>query len=245
MKKVLAVIPARYGSTRLHAKPLVLIAGKPLLQWVIEGVKKCTRLDEIKVATDHPEIFQLAQSCGVTPVMTAPELPSGTDRVFAAAISSSAEIILNIQGDEPLVHPGVIDALIEPFETQPELEMSTVSQPLDRAELGEESIVKALLNAKREAIYFSRFPIPYSRNQPSSDLLVCEKHLGFYGFRRDFLTRFCQTAPTEIEQGESLEQLRALHMGAKIAVRRVEGAFVSIDLAEHIPIAERLLSERI
>lgn len=241
MKKILAVIPARYGSTRLPAKPLVKIAGKPMLQWVIEGIKQSSLLSEIKVATDHPEIFQLAQSCQVTPVMTSSELPSGTDRVYAAALNSDAEIVLNIQGDEPLVDQKVIQALVEPFLQDSGLEMSTLSQDLKLPELPQESVVKVLLNKKREAIYFSRFPIPYSREAEIKEPLECEKHLGFYAFKKEFLARFCTHPVTTLERAESLEQLRALYMGTKIRVKKIEGQFVSVDLLEHVAEVEKLL----
>ena len=248
--RAVGVIPARWGSTRFPGKPLEFINGKPLLQWVIEGSRGAKLLQEICVATDHPEIAALAVKCGARAVMTASDLPTGTDRVWAAARELEADVYVNIQGDEPLIDGALLDQLVEPFLRDPSLEMATLGRPLDRESLESSNTAKIVVNAKHEAIYFSRYPIPYSRVKPWDTAKAGDsidgalKHIGIYAYRRDFLERFCAQAPTVLEQLEGLEQLRALYLGARIRVVTVEHDSWGVDTPEDILKIENLMKGR-
>ncbi len=248
--RAVGVIPARWGSTRFPGKPLELISGKPLLQWVIEGSRGAKLLQEICVATDHPEIAALAVRCGARAVMTDSDLPTGTDRVWAAARELPADVYVNIQGDEPLIDGELLDQLVKPFLADATLEMATLGRPLDREALESSHTAKIVLNARHEAIYFSRYPIPYSRVKPwdkaktGDSIAGALKHIGIYAYRRDFLQRFCAQAPTMLEQFEGLEQLRALYLGARIRVVAVEHDSWGVDTPEDILKIENLMKGR-
>ena len=243
--KVLGVIPARYASTRLPGKPLVDVAGKPLLQWVIEGSKSSQKISEIVVATDHEAIVNLAQKCGVTAIMTDPNLPSGSDRVWAAAKGYEADLLINIQGDEPLITGQLLDSLVEPFESDIQLEMATLGRELNNEDLKSPNTAKIVLNIRQEALYFSRFPIPYSRALAIEDTkLASLKHIGLYAYRAKFLETFCKQAPTALENYEGLEQLRALYLGARIKVVKVDHDSWGVDTPDDIAKIERLLEKR-
>lgn len=236
------VIPARYGSTRLPAKPLLKINGRPLLEWVIRGVKGAKSLDRLIVATDHSEIAELARSLDVEAVMTDPDLPSGSDRVWAAVENIDCDLALNIQGDEPLIQPFWIDKLISAFSSS-EVSMATLAHALPPSELEEKGTVKLILNQNSEAIYFSRFPIPYSREGIEARPGLALKHIGLYGYRKSFLGKFCKHGPTSFERAESLEQLRALWLGAKIKVVEIEGMSVGVDTREDVLKVDKILKE--
>lgn len=215
--RILGVIPARYGSTRFPGKPLALVAGKPLLQWVIDGAKTSQKIGEIWVATDHQDIFDLAVKCGARAVMTDSDLPSGSDRVWAAIKDEDCDVAVNIQGDEPLLSGELLDALVTPFFSDQTLEMATLGRPLREGDLESMSTAKIVLNERNEALYFSRFSIPYSRIDAAQLPGVCCKHIGLYAYRKPFLQRFCQEGPVDLERAESLEQLRALFWGPVFA----------------------------
>jgi 3-deoxy-manno-octulosonate cytidylyltransferase (CMP-KDO synthetase) len=232
--RFLGVIPARYGSTRLPAKPLIKIAEKPLLEWVISGAKEASSLDELVVATDHKEIAQLAEKCGVEAILTDSELPSGSDRVWAAAKTKSADVVLNIQGDEPLLRGHWIDKVTALFKNDANLQMATVAHAIKEEELAQIQAVKVILNAKSDAIYFSRLPIPYTRMNYKDAPGMCLKHIGLYGYKKEFLQKFCATAPTPLERCESLEQLRAMYLGATIRVAPIEAYSIGIDTPDDI-----------
>jgi 3-deoxy-manno-octulosonate cytidylyltransferase (CMP-KDO synthetase) len=242
---VIGVIPARYGSTRLPGKPLQMICGKPLLQWVLEGVKSSQLISEFVVATDHVEIVKLAQNCGVAAVMTDPDLPSGSDRVWAATKDSKAEIILNIQGDEPLIRGRMLDRLVECF-TDQSVEMATLGRKMTSVDLESPNTAKIVLNCRGEALYFSRFAIPYSRDnaQQFSQLDASVKHIGIYGYRKEFLKKFCEQKPVALELAEGLEQLRALYLGAKIKVALVEEDSWGVDTPDDVKRIERIIKLR-
>jgi 3-deoxy-manno-octulosonate cytidylyltransferase (CMP-KDO synthetase) len=239
--KMVGVIPARYGASRFPGKLLAVIAGKPLLQWVIEGASRSKTLQQILVATDHPDIAALAKKTGVEAIMTDPELPSGSDRVWAAMRERDADVIVNIQGDEPLVSGELLDALTRPFLEDRSLEMATLGRVLQPGDLENRQTAKIVLNERHEAIYFSRFPIPYSRIDAPSREAVCLKHIGIYAFQKRFLERFCTHGPTRLEQGESLEQLRALYLGARIRVVKVEHDSISVEVPEDVAKVEARL----
>ena len=238
------VIPARYGSTRFPGKPLALIAGRPLLQWVIEGARTSKKLSEIIVATDDKRISALAESCGVRAVMTDSELPTGTDRVNQAVRGIKADVVVNIQGDEPLIEGSLLDRLVEPFLNGNPPEMATLGRPLDKEALMSQQTAKIVLNQNDEALYFSRAPIPYTRVEAGSTIDAALKHIGLYAYRRDFLEKFCQQPPARIEQMESLEQLRALYLGAKIKVVRVENDSWGVDVPEDVQKIEKIMKNR-
>lgn len=243
--KAIGVIPARFGSTRFPGKPLKPIAGKPLLAWVVEAAKRSEKLSEVVVATDHDEIYQLAVSLGVRAEMTDSDLPSGTDRVWAVAQASDADIVLNIQGDEPLLQPGLLDVLVTELMGRNEVSMATLARNFKSKEDFESlNTAKIVLNERGEAIYFSRHSIPFSR-LPYEDQSVGAdtvlKHIGIYGFRKKFLKEFCQRPASALEMAEGLEQLRALAMGAKIQVVKVDYESWGVDTPEDVQKVERVL----
>lgn len=240
----IGVIPARIGSTRLPSKPLIKILDKCLLQWVIEAVKGKTKLDEIVVATDDNRIVDLANSCGMGAVMTDPNLTSGTDRVFAAAQNMGADLVFNIQGDEPLVRPEWINSLIDSFAKDPHLKMGTVATHLPDNELSQLASVKVITDKNQNAIYFSRLGIPYTRMTAQEKPGIPMKHIGLYAFRKDFLTQFCAHPPSDLERCESLEQLRAMYMGERIRVLKVDGDSIGIDTPEDVAKLEIILKQR-
>lgn len=239
--EAIGVIPARFGSTRFPGKPLKKILGKPLLQWVIEGSRTSQLLKEIWVATDHQEIFDLAEKCGARAVMTSPDLPTGSDRVFAASQNSQAEVVVNIQGDEPLIRGEMLDQLVAPMLSDRTLEMATLGRKLKEGDLQSQNTAKIVMNRHSEALYFSRFPIPYSRVDASGQGAVCLKHIGLYAFRKTFLAEFCAQRPTALELAEGLEQLRALYLGARIKVVEVDFESWGVDTPEDIAKVEALL----
>lgn len=240
--KAIGVIPARYASTRFPGKLLALVAGKPLLQWVFEATRGSQRLEEVFVATDDGRIADLCEKIGASYVMTDSDLPSGSDRVWAAVEGGDADVVLNIQGDEPLLRPEMLDLLVGAFAE--DIEMATLGRPLKPGDLGSQNAVKIVCNYKSEAVYFSRFPIPYSMNPGGrgqgggtevTDLAgACLKHIGIYAYRRDFLGRFCAQPPVDMEREEGLEQLRALYLGARIRVIPVDVESWGVDTPEDI-----------
>lgn len=242
------VIPARYGSTRFPGKPLAPLLGKPLLLWVLEQALKAKRLDRIIVATDDRRIAELAQSAQVEAIMTPSDLPTGTDRVWAAIKNKpDCDVAINIQGDEPLISPDLLDLMVEPFLNEPDLPMVTLGRPMTIEDLASPNTAKIVLNHNDEALYFSRFAIPHSRSLRPSNLQLeaSLKHIGLYGFRKKFLQEFCAFPQTLLEQCEGLEQLRALSMGARIKVLKVDHESWGIDVPSDIAIVEKkLLAQR-
>lgn len=233
MKKIVGVIPARFGSTRFPGKPLYKIAGSPLLEWVIRGVREAKSISELIIATDHDGIAELGNRLGVRVVMTSSELPSGSDRVWAAVQALDCDAVVNIQGDEPLLKPEIIDRLVEGF-LEADVEMATLLKPLAAEDLNNPNVVKAVINKFNQAIYFSRLPIPYTRVAPAGKIEACWQHLGLYVYKKSFLKLFCETAPALLERSESLEQLRALWLGAKIQTIIVDYNCIGVDSPEDV-----------
>ncbi len=231
--KTIGVIPARFGSTRFPGKPLYKIAGKPLLEWVIRGAREARSLSEIILATDHKDIAQLGMDLGVSVVMTSSNLPSGSDRVWAAVQDLDCDAVVNIQGDEPLLKGEFIDTLVEDF-YRTGREMATLIQSLEPEALLNPNVVKAIINKNGEALYFSRLPIPYTRRKAEGKIEGCWQHLGLYVYKKSFLKEFCATAPCILELSESLEQLRALWLGAKIQTIKVDYKCMGIDSPEDV-----------
>lgn len=243
MRKI-GVIPSRYGSTRFPGKPLCQILGKPMIQWVVEAALKAKELDEVLVATDDERIFGVVESFGGKAVMTPSELPSGTDRIARAVEPiRDDDIIINIQGDEPLIDPGLIDELVKNLETNLSWSMATAACKIESMEdLMSPNVVKVVLDQKGAALYFSRYPIPYKRDGKvdlSSGLYL--RHLGIYGYRGGFLKRYISEPQSLLEKSESLEQLRALSMGAKILVLPTCDTGIGVDRPEDVPRMEAAL----
>lgn len=247
MKSVVGVIPARFSSTRFPGKPLALIAGREMISWVIEGARTAKLLDEVWVATDDERIAEVAVRENARVAMTDPELPSGTDRVWEAIRKVDCEIVINIQGDEPLVQGSLVDALIQPLLDQKNLEMTTLAHPLSHEDLPSINSVKVVTDQWGQALYFSRFAIPYSRGSPdpsSFSVAGALKHIGMYGYRKNFLEKFCASPQAKIEKAESLEQLRALYLGAKIKVIQVNERSLGVDTPEDVKKVEEILARK-
>jgi len=244
-KKVIGIIPARYASTRFPGKPLALIAGKPLIQRVVEQCRKAKSLSEIIVATEDTRIADAAkQFCRVE--MTRADHPSGSDRIAEVAARCACDAVVNIQGDEPLIDPTVVDVVARALA---DCEMSTAATPIKNlAEYENPNAVKVVVNAAGRALYFSRRTIPYLREAASrsaSEQLAAFpflKHLGIYGYRRETLLRLVKFPVSPLEHAEKLEQLRALENGIQIAVVKVDYDSVGVDVPEDIGRVERLLT---
>lgn len=228
MTRCAAIIPARYASTRLPAKPLLKETGKYLIQHVYEQVSRAERLDRVLVATDDKRIADAVRGFGGEAVMTSSEHPSGTDRVAEAAEGLDAETIINVQGDEPDIDPGLLDGLAELMAAEG-VETATAATPIrDEASLASPHVVKVVVNAEGRALYFSRSPIPHGSGPGCEPL----KHIGVYAYRRDALLKLASLAPVPLERAEKLEQLRALHHGMAMHVILVEEDHLGIDTRE-------------
>jgi len=245
--KVLGLIPARYASTRFPGKALHPIAGQPLIQRVVERCRQARLLSEVIVATDDARIRDVAQGfCRVE--MTRADHPSGSDRIAEVAARCACDAVVNIQGDEPLIDPVVIDAVAEALA---DCEMSTAAAPIKKsADYNNPNVVKVVVNAAGRALYFSRRTIPYLREAASrseSEQLAAFpflKHLGIYGYRRETLLRLVRFPISPLEAAEKLEQLRALENGIQIAVVKVDYDSVGVDVPEDVERVERLLAKR-
>lgn len=230
--KIIGVIPARLKSTRLPEKPLQLIKGKYLVQRVYEQANKARQLDDVIIACDHEKIASACRQAGIKAVMTSPRCSSGTDRVAEIARKTKADVFLNIQGDEPLIDPRTIDQVALLFRDKTVL-MGTAVVPLQhKQDLPDPNVVKAILDKQGNVLYFSRSPIPYQRNKVKG--LVYYKHLGLYGFRREFLLKFAAMPRTILEKSESLEQLRALQNGYRIRAVVTKYDSIGVDTAQDL-----------
>ncbi|HWB01752.1 MAG TPA: 3-deoxy-manno-octulosonate cytidylyltransferase [Verrucomicrobiales bacterium] len=223
------IIPARYASTRFPGKPLHVLAGKPLLQHVWERCRQCRNVERVLVATDDERIATAARRFGADVCMTSPDHHSGTDRIAEAARSMpDATHVINVQGDEPLISPHLVDELAAKMHSDPQIGMITAVHAIDDELLLENpNIVKCVLSRDGRALYFSRSRIPHPRGRHQG--LQCWRHMGIYGFRRDFLEQFVLWEPSPLEVTESLEQLRALENGASIHVVVTEHDSPGID----------------
>jgi 3-deoxy-manno-octulosonate cytidylyltransferase (CMP-KDO synthetase) len=245
--KILGVIPARFASTRFPGKPLHPIAGKPLIQWVVEQCQKARSLSKVIVATDDTQIFEVAQRfCDVE--MTRPEHPSGTDRIAEVAERHECDALVNIQGDEPMIDPAVIDEVAKGLDRA---EMSTAATRIRTGhEYDNPNVVKVVVNRAGQALYFSRRTIPYLRegaNLPVENQVAAFpflKHLGIYGYRRETLLRLVRFPMSALESAEKLEQLRAVDNGIGISVAQVEYDSVGVDVPADAERVERILRER-
>lgn len=237
--KSICVIPARYSSTRLPGKPLKDICGKPMICRVYERAAKAKSVAEVIVATDDERILQAVEKNGGRAVMTRADHKTGTDRLAEVAEKfSDAEVIVNVQGDEPLIEPNLIDELIAEFLADKNLQMATVATELiDADEMKNPNNVKVVIDKNNNALYFSRSLIPYPRNVGKSKIF---KHIGIYAYRRNFLLAYAKMEPTPLEQAESLEQLRALENGFKIRVIKSSCRFIGVDTEEDLKLVNEI-----
>lgn len=243
--RIIGVIPSRWGSTRFPGKSLYPICGKPLVQWVVESVKRSRLLDEVIVATDDERIASAVRGFAKV-AMTRPDHPSGTDRVAEAAQARDDDIVINIQGDEPLINPDLIDALALRMKTDTGWAMATAACPIrNLRDLEARTVVKVVLAQDGGALYFSRLPIPCRRDgEPDLSSGLYLRHLGIYAYRGAFLKRLVQEKPCALEQTESLEQLRALYLGGRIAVIQTEELGVGVDTPEDVAVVEAIIRKQ-
>lgn len=231
-RKILGVIPARFSSSRFPGKILASIASKPMLQHVYERASQARYLSSIVVATDDERIFQVARTFGARVQMTRSDHPSGTDRVAEVASAENCDIVVNIQGDEPLIDPSAIDAAILPMAHDDEIQMATLKKRIeDQTEITNPNVVKVVTDLQGDAIYFSRHPIPYHREVGPG---VHFKHIGLYLYRRDFLLAYPTLPVGPLEQAERLEQLRALENGCKIRVVETDYESLGVDTPQDL-----------
>ncbi|MBQ5601040.1 MAG: 3-deoxy-manno-octulosonate cytidylyltransferase [Phascolarctobacterium sp.] len=240
--KVLCVIPARYASTRLPGKPLSMIAGKPMIQHVYERACQAQLPDEVVVATDNELVEKAVLDFGGKAVMTSPDHPSGTDRLAEVALMyPDVDVIVNVQGDEPMIPPEVIDRLAEAFNGDVDLNMATMKVVMDEEDYENPAAVKVVTDQQGYALYFSRSLMPYPRNKPEGFKVF--KHVGIYAYRRNFLLKYAALAPTPLEKAESLEQLRALENGYKIKVLESDFQGIGVDTPEDLAAVNALFEK--
>ena len=232
--RILGVIPARFASSRFPGKALAPLAGKPLLQHVYERASQARYLSKLVIATDDDRIAKAARSFGAPVQMTRPDHLSGTDRVAEVASSDHADVIVNIQGDEPLIDPAAIDAAALALLDDPDLPMATLKKRIEiSSEIDNPNVVKVVSNLAGDAIYFSRCPIPHLRDGRSGGV-VHYKHIGLYVYRREFLLAYSGLPVGPLEQAERLEQLRAIENGYRIRVVETEYESIGVDTPEDL-----------
>ena len=256
----IAIIPARYESTRLPGKPLLPLAGKSLVLWVVERALAARQVVRAIVATDDERIFEVVTGAGYEAVMTRGDHPSGTDRVAEVAQSLARDqIIVNVQGDEPLISPQTIDAAIDALTNSDEVQIATTCEPIVHpAEVTDPNVVKVVTDPNGRALYFSRSPVPFPEasvrrhgsmaaalvNEPQL-LAQFKKHTGLYVYRREFLLEFASWPPSALEQAEKLEQLRALERGVRIKVVAAASASIGVDTAHDLERVRAILEQEV
>ncbi len=242
-RKIAAVIPARYASTRFPGKVLAKLRGKPMIQWVYEKAA-ASKVDHVLIATDDQKVVEAVEAFGGKAVMTSPSHPSGTDRIREAIQGLDADIIINVQGDEPLLPTEIINRLADAMRNEPGIEMATVAAPCDRNTFeNNPNMVKVVLDKDNYALYFSRSMIPYLRD--GGEDVETYLHWGIYAYRRDILDKVVSLPEGRLEKCEKLEQLRALENGIKINVLLSELSSIGVDTPEDLELAEKRLSEGI
>ena len=269
--RAVGVIPARYGATRFPGKVLGLIAGRPMLQHVVERARRARLLDEVLVATDDARVREAAEAAGARAVMTSPHHPSGTDRIAEVARDIACEVVANIQGDEPTLDPAAVDAAVAPLLDDPAILMTTLCTPIRRdADARDPNTVKVVCDRRGYALYFSRAAIPYYRDaaagvpgfgfrvpgdpepatrdpergtrNPEPGTVLWRKHIGLYAYRREVLLQLADLPPTALEQAEHLEQLRALEHGIRILVIETARDSIGVDVPEDLARVAALLA---
>lgn len=235
--KILTVVPARYASSRFPGKIIELVAGKPLVLHAYERAQQASLVTEVLIAADDPRIVDALKPFGARVVLTRPDHPSGTDRIAEVAAQIEADVVVNVQGDEPLIHGETIDACIRPLLDDPEVVMSTarvlITEP---AKITNPNVVKVICDTRGRALYFSREPIPHIRDAAErAQAPACYwEHVGLYAYRRDFLLAYARMPQTPLERLEKLEQLRALENGYRIAVIDTDYEGVGVDTPEDL-----------
>ena len=247
--KIIGVIPARYNSTRFPGKVLAPLCGRPLIHWVIERVSQVQCLSDVMVATDDHRVCTVAEAAGAKAVMTKPDHLSGTDRVAEAAAEIDVDIILNVQGDEPLIDPELVDQVGRVLAEDPSVDMATAAAPLyNPDDYVSPNVVKVVMGCNGQALYFSRAPIPYDRDGEhpihGDHEPLYWRHIGIYGYQAAFLQRVVRTPPSRYEQVEKLEQLRALELGCRMTVIPAEDFGASVDTPEDLERVEAQIRAR-
>jgi 3-deoxy-manno-octulosonate cytidylyltransferase (CMP-KDO synthetase) len=238
--KIAIGIPARMGSSRFPGKPLAMLAGRSMIEHVIEKSQQAD-LGPVFVATDDECIAEVARKAGAAICITSPDHPSGSDRLAEAVREMDCDVLINIQGDEPLIDPAAIRAVVQPFHEDAYLPMATLAHPIrNESDLEDANIVKVVCNGKGRAMYFSRAAIPFPRSDSSSAL----QHVGLYAYRKEFLLIYPSLDPCEAEQAEQLEQLRVLHHGYDIAVTIGNFHCIGVDTPEDLARAEMILTNK-
>ena len=253
--RAVAIIPARWASTRFPGKPLAQIQNKPMIQWVVEQARKASRISDVIVATDDDRILKAVTGFGGKAVMTSQDHISGSDRIAEVASGINCDIVVNIQGDEPLIPPENIDQVIGCLDKNPALNIATLMMPVHTSdEITDPNVVKVVTDQKGRALYFSRSAIPFHRDEWKSGLpeniskakeeVKIFKHIGLYAYTRSFLLEFTRMSPTPNEQIEKLEQLRALEHGVPIHVEATEKISMGVDRVEDLKKIERFLEKQ-
>ena len=243
--KAIGVIPARYGATRFEGKLLQDLCGKPVIQHVYERAKKARGLNDLVIAADDERILKAVQKFGGKVVMTSKSHTTGTDRLAEVVNAMDVDVVVNIQGDEPLIHPFVIDDLVREMMADPTLVMATVVKKSHSVEeFKSRDVVKAVVNEKGEALYFSRSPIPTLLTPSGDPESYFYKHIGIYAYNKDFLFTFKKLPPSSLEKNERLEQLRALEHGYRIRVIETKFETVGVDTPEDLELARTLFEKQ-
>lgn len=255
--RAVAIIPARWASTRFPGKPLAQIQNKPMIQWVVEQAQKASRISEVIVATDDIRIVEAVHGFGGKAVMTSPDHATGSDRIAEVASGLKCDIVVNVQGDEPLIPPQNIDQVVDTLEKDPSLNVATLMMAInDPDEIADPHVVKVVADQKGRALYFSRSPIPFHRDEWESgspeDLSKSKdkgmtqvyKHIGLYAYTRLFVLELSRMAPTPLEQLEKLEQLRILEHGIPIQIGITEQPSMGVDHSEDLERVERFLEKQ-
>lgn len=245
--KVVGVIPARYSSTRFEAKVLADIMGKPMIQWVWERAKQVKILDELIIACDDERVAEVARGFGAQVVMTAKGHASGTDRIAEVVNPIEVKVVVNIQGDEPLVHPTMIDSVARAILSDSSISVATIIRKIENPQdINDPHVVKVVKDKNDFALYFSRSPIPFHARNSDITAPVYYKHIGLYGYSKDFLFTYKNMASSNLERTEKLEQLRVLEDGYKIKVIETKYDTIGVDTPEDLEkVKEYLLKEKI
>ena len=231
-KRAVGIIPARYEATRFPGKPLFPIAGKPLIQHVFERCAMAMKLESVIVATDDERIFKAVEGFGGRAVMTRADHPTGTDRLAEVARGLDCDLIVNVQGDEPLMDPNLIDTAVERFSEIPDFRFGSAMTPIETEEdIRNPNVVKVVVGRLGQALYFTRFPAPYRRKLT---VVPVYQHIGFYVYSREFVIEYSRMAPTPLEQTECLEQLRALENGIRIDMIETKYRGIGVDAPEDV-----------
>lgn len=244
--KTAGVIPARWASTRFEGKVLALINGRPMIEHVWQRTRQCRRIDEVWIACDDKRVYEAARAFGAQAIMTDPKHASGTERIAEAAGKIKADIFVNIQGDEPLIDPVVIDALARMMQDDPRCSMATpISRLTDPEDLNNPNVVKVVVDHNGDALYFSRAAIPYNRDKKFPAEIVYYKHIGLYAYHREFLLNWKNLPASQLEVAERLEQLRVLEAGHKIRTIVTEFESVGVDSPQDVKrVTDRLKQEK-